>query len=406
MKRFGHLWDELVSFENLYRAYRLARRGKRCRREVERFEYHREYELHQLRDELLTGRYQPGAYRTFILHDRKPRLISAAPFRDRVVHHAFCNVVEPIFERTFIHDSYASRRGKGTHAAIRRYQEFARCSAYVLKCDIRKFFPSIDHQILQERLARKIKDARTLELARRIIANSNAQEPVPGMFAGDNLLTQLERRRGLPIGNQTSQFFANVYLDALDHFVKEQLRCRCYLRYVDDFVILDDDKHRLADVREAANQFLVSLRLWLHPQKRVISRTTDGLRLLGYRVWPNRIRLTPDSVVRTRRRMRRYQRWFRDGRLSAAEVTQRIRAWIGHALQADGVEYRSDILGDIVFTRPTAEPSCSARGLLEQQRQEHPLSEPQQEHAGQPEQQQRVPIGEHSAAAPAAPPEL
>ena len=234
MKRYGNLWDEVVSHENLLRAYRNARRGKRGHRRVERFEFRRESELARLREELLAGTYLPGGYRTFMLYDTKARMISAAPFRDRIVHHALCNVLEPIFERSFIHDSYASRKGKGTHAALRRYQQFARQNAYVLKCDVRKFFPSIDHQILKDRIARKIKDEDVLALAGSIIDNSNEQVSVPGHFPGDDLFTQLDRRRGLPIGNQTSQFFGNVYLDALDHFIKEDLGCPGYIRYVDD----------------------------------------------------------------------------------------------------------------------------------------------------------------------------
>jgi RNA-directed DNA polymerase len=351
MKRIGKLWPELTTFSNLHRAYRLARRGKRERPAVREFEYRCEYELARLADELECGQYRPGKYRTFLLHDGKPRLISAAPFRDRVVHHAFCNIVEPIFERRFIHDSYASRKGRGTHAAIRRYQEFARHKAYVLKGDVRKFFPSVDHAILLQQIARKIKDPRVLGLARLIVSHSNPQDPVPGFFPGDDLFTQTERRRGLPIGNQTSQFFGNVYLDALDHFVKEELCCRCYLRYVDDFVLLDDDPRRLADWRDAIEQFLMTLRLWLHDRRRVISRTCDGLRLLGYRVWPRQIELTRDSVVKFRRRMRRYQAAYGRGELSPAALTQRVRSWLGHAQFADGERYRADLLSDIVFVR-------------------------------------------------------
>ena len=384
MKRAGDLWHVLASPENLYRAYRKARLGKRSDPAVERFEFHRETELAKLHQELLDGTYQPGPYRTFLLYDTKRRLISAAPFRDRVVHHAFCNVVEPIFDRSFIHDSYASRAGKGTHAAVRRFESFARRNAYVLKCDVRRFFPSIDHQVLMKRLARKIKDADVLRLAQVIVANSNPQEPIPGFFPGDDLFTTAERRRGLPIGNQTSQFFANVYLDALDHFVKENLRCRFYIRYVDDFVVFADDKRRLAGIRDQIERFLWSRRLWLHPTKRVISRSADGTRFLGYRIWPDRCHLTSTSLRRVRRRMRRYQTAFALGQLSAHDLTQRVRAWIGHALHASGETFRGNLLDDILFVGPAAESSCSAWRLLEQQRQEHPFREPEQEHARQP----------------------
>jgi hypothetical protein len=253
MKRVGNLWDRLVSFPNLPAglpslpagrhlgwAARKARTGKRDRRAVGAFEYDAERELLRIGDELRAGTYPFGPYHTFTITEPKPRLISAAPYRDRVVHHALCNVLEPIYERSFISDSYACRKNKGTHAAVRRCHEFAGRFPWVLKCDIRKFFPSIDHAILKAQLARKIKDRRVLDLAGRIIDHSNEQDEVNEFFPGDDLFTPFERRRGLPgqwgeppagspqspswIGNQTSQFFGNVYLDALDHFVKDRLR--------------------------------------------------------------------------------------------------------------------------------------------------------------------------------------
>jgi retron-type reverse transcriptase len=226
MHRYGFLWETLTSFENLYAASRKSRRGKRSKLSVERFEFALEQNLSDLRRELRNHTYRPGAFQTFTISDPKPRLISAAPYRDRVVHHALCAILEPIWERSFIFDSYACRRGKGTHAAVDRYTQFARRNRYVLKCDVRKFFPSMDHAMLLGRLARKIKDPDVLWLAQTIIEHSNPQEPVPGYYPGDDLFTACERPRGIPIGNQTSQFFANVYLDPLDHFVKERLRCR------------------------------------------------------------------------------------------------------------------------------------------------------------------------------------
>ena len=354
MQRYGKLWEELTSFENLYRAARKARRGKRTRPAVEAFEFDVEKHLVGLRRDLVEQSYRPGPFRTFIIVDPKPRLISAAPYRDRVVHHAMCNVLEPIFERSFIFDSYACRRGKGTHAAVDRYTAFARKNRYVLKCDVRKFFPSVDHANLLQRLGRKIKDPDVMWLTKVIVEHSNLQEPVPGFFPGDDLFTASERRRGIPIGNQTSQFFANVYLDALDHFVKERLGCRYYVRYCDDFVILDNDRRRLADVRRAVDQFLLGIRLWLHPAKRTISRVEDGLRLLGYRVWPDRRFLDRRGLARFGRRLRTYQRLYRAGLLSSASLTQRIGAWLGHAGQADTWRLRKDLLSRTIFVGPTA----------------------------------------------------
>ncbi len=243
---------------------------------------------------------------------------------------------------------------KGTHAAVDRYTAFARKNRYVLKCDVRKFFPSIDHAMLLERLARKIKDPEVMWLAGMIVMHSNPQEDVPGFFPGDDLFTTLERQRGIPIGNQTSQFFANVYLDSLDHFIKERLGCRYYIRYCDDFVILDNDRRRLGDVRLAVEQFLLGLRLWLHPKKRTISRVEDGLRFLGYRVWQDHRFLDRKGLARFGRRLRTYQRLYRAGLLSPTSLTQRIRAWLGHAGHADTWRLRKDLLWGTMFVGPTA----------------------------------------------------
>ena len=376
MKRHGGLWPELISFLNLYLAYRKARRGKRRSRAATHFEHHLERELSELRLDLITQTYRPGPYRTFTIHDGKPRLISAAPFRDRVVHHALCNIVEPIFERVFVSDSYACRPGKGTHAAVDRYQQFARRYRYVLKCDVRRFFPSIDHAILKDLVARKIKDADVLRLVEWIIDGSNEQIPVDGFFPGDDLLTAADRRRGLPIGNQTSQFFGNAMLNPLDHFVQNELRCPAYVRYCDDFLLLSNDKAQLADWRTRIERFLHSLRLRLHPTKRQISRTADGLPFLGYRVWPQHRRLTVNGVRRFRRNLKRYQAWFRAGRIDSKNLTQRLRAWLGHAQHADTAGLRCWLFATTIFTGPRAKEPCPAGRVVEQRTTQHPLGQP------------------------------
>jgi retron-type reverse transcriptase len=235
MKRYGNLWHQIIDFTNLVAAARQAQKGKRFRENVLEFNYNLEAELAQIKTELETKTYTPSSYRSFDIFEPKRRMISAAPYRDRVVHHALCNVIVPIFERTFIADSYANRVGFGTHRALHRFTQFARSSLYILQCDIRKYFPSIDHAILKSLLRRKLKCQNTLWLADTIIDSSNEQELIIDHFPGDDLLTPLQRRRGLPIGNLTSQFFANIYLNGFDHFVKEQLKVVKYIRYVDDF---------------------------------------------------------------------------------------------------------------------------------------------------------------------------
>ena len=265
MKRYGNLWSQVTDFENLFRAARQAQRGKRFRANVLDFNYYLEQNLAQLQQELQSRTYQPGVYHSFRIFEPKPRLISAAPYRDRVVHHALCNIVVPIFERTFITDSYANRLGFGTHRALRRFTEFVRSNQYILQCDIRKYFPSIDHEILKSILSRKVKCVETLWLIDTIIDHSNEQELVLEYFPGDTILTPYERRHGLPIGNLTSQFFANCYLNGFDHFVKEQLKTACYLRYVDDFVLFSNDYGFLAHARQSIEAYLATLRLKIHP---------------------------------------------------------------------------------------------------------------------------------------------
>lgn len=233
MKRHGHLWADITSFENLLRAYRKARLGKRSRDEVSEFDLNLENELLQLQNALRVKTYRPGTYRVFTIYERKPRQICAAPFRDRVVHHAVMNIVDPLLDRRFIYDSYACRSGRGVHLAVSRYQVWAKRHAYALKLDVARYFPNIDHLILKQQILRRIKDPNVLWLFDRIIDQSpefKAEAPV--YFPGDDLVTPFERKKGLPIGNLTSQFLANLYLDDLDNFIKEDLKVKCCVTWM------------------------------------------------------------------------------------------------------------------------------------------------------------------------------
>lgn len=188
---------------------------------VAEFGLNLERELLRLRRELQDGTYRPSKYRLFTIYERKPRVIAAAPFRDRVVHHAVMNVIERPLDRTFIEDSYACRHGKGVHAAVDRYQAWAQTYRYALKMDVRQYFPSIDHDLLKEKLRRRITDLRVLDLPDRIIDGSPGGDSEPHYFPGDDLFTPIDRAVAIPIGNLTSQFFANLYLDDLDHHMKQ-----------------------------------------------------------------------------------------------------------------------------------------------------------------------------------------
>ena len=352
MKRHRHLYDEICSFENLLLAARKARRGKRHRPDVAAFHHNLEAELFRLQDALRTHSYRPGAYREFVIHDPKRRVISAAPYRDRVVHHALCNVLEPLFERVFISDSYVHRLGKGTHAAVDRLTTFMRRYDYVLKCDVAQYFPSIDHAILKALIRRKIACAGTLWLVDTIIDAGNPQELSHAYFPGDDLFTPYTRRKGLPLGNQTSQFFANVYLNSLDHFVKETLCRRAYIRYVDDFVILSDDKGDLWEVLATISDYLsTTLRLRVHPVKQWVLPVTTGADFLGFRVYPTHRRLRRRSGVRFQRCLRTLQKAYGRGAIDSQHIRQRIAAWIGHARHADTYRLRVSLLGAATFRR-------------------------------------------------------
>ncbi len=250
------LYDEIAGFQPLLRAAQEALRGKRRKPGAAVFAADLEKEVLRLDRQLRDQTYRPGRYKKLEIHDPKHRIVSAAPFRDRVVHHALYAVIAPIFERGFIADTYANRIGKGTHRAVDRYEVFRDRFRHVLRCDIYRYFPAIDHAALKVDLRRRLACPRTLWLCDAIIDGSNSQEPVNFHFAGDDLFSPFERRRGLPIGNLTSQFFANLYLDRLDHFVKEVLGAKGYVRYVDDFALFHDDPAVLADWRARIQGFL------------------------------------------------------------------------------------------------------------------------------------------------------
>ncbi|NJR63882.1 MAG: RNA-directed DNA polymerase [Cyanobacteria bacterium CRU_2_1] len=352
MKRYDNLWSQVVAFENLLQASRQAQRGKRYRPNVLEFNYNLAQELLQLQTELTQQTYIPGRYRTFRIRDPKSRLISAAPYRDRVVHHALCNIIVPLIDRTFIGDTYANRCGYGTHRALQRFTQFARSSRYILQCDIRKYFPSIDHEILKTILRRKIKCPETLWLIDRIIDGSNPQGEAVEYFPGDDLLTPVQRRKGLPIGNLTSQFFANVYLNGLDHFVKEQLQAQRYLRYVDDFCVFSDDRAFLETARLAIETYLNSLRLKLHPIKTQLFETCCGANFVGFRILPDRIRVRNHNLKRARHRFRQLQQDYITGQVSLTELKQRLQSWEAHLLHGDTHRLRREICDRWIFTVP------------------------------------------------------
>jgi len=341
----------VIAWENLVLAAKKARRGKRDRGAVRRFEFAMEPALLRLARELEGGAYVPGSFMTHRITRPKPRLISAAPFRDRVVHHALMNILEPIFERRFHPDSYACRRGKGTHAAVDRLQGWMRRRPFFMQFDIRQFFPSIDHEILKAKLARVVGDERVLAVLGRIIDGSNPQDQVVDWFDGDTLFTPATRRRGVPIGNLTSQWLANLYLDDLDHLVTSGLGYGAYVRYCDDFVVLGTNRDELRAVADSVRHRLALDRLRCHEDRLQVHAVDRGLRFLGYRVWSTHRVLPNENVRQMRRRVRWMQRVYAEHRLDWPEVKQRLASWVGHAGQADSRLLVRRCLHEWVFSR-------------------------------------------------------
>jgi len=349
MKTYKNLYPQICAFDNLYWAYRDARKGKRDRVAVADFEFNMEHNLFALEDELRAQTYQPGPYTNFYIYEPKRRLVSAAPFRDRVVHHALCNIIEPIWEARFIDQSYACRVGKGTHKALEQCRAWIKHYPYALQGDIVKYFPSIDHQILYGLLTRRIADAQTLWLIRQIMdsgAGILAHESAPLYLPEDDLFAVL-RPRGLPIGNLTSQFWANVYLNELDMFVKHKLRCLAYLRYMDDFLLFSDDKAQLHAWKAAIADFLANrLRLTLHPKKSLVFPVKVGVDFCGFRTYPTHRRLRRSSVRRFVQRFRRQRAAYRQGELSLDALNTSVQSWIAHANHGDTWRLRRRLFRD------------------------------------------------------------
>jgi len=329
MKTYKNLFGQIVSFKNILLASYKAAQGKNEQPNVMRYFAALAENVFQLRYELSQQMYQPGRYDTFEIYHPKPRTISAAPFRDRVVHHALINIIGPLIERRLIHDCYANRIGKGTHRAIRQYQQFMREYEYVLKCDIRKYFPSIDHEILKALFRRLIADCKTLWLIDTIIDRSNKQVFVCDYFAGDDLFAPVWRAKGLPIGNLTSQVFANFYLNPLDHAVKEILGCRGYLRYVDDFALFSNSKRQIREWHEQISDRMAQYRLRLNTRQTHLMPCSTAHRFLGQILHRSHRRLPGENVRRFRKRLRRWEK------APPQNLQERIASWVGHAKQAD-----------------------------------------------------------------------
>ncbi|WP_104500350.1 reverse transcriptase/maturase family protein [Acinetobacter indicus] len=318
---YNNLFSQIYDFENLYNAYLKARRGKRDRREVLKFELNLEENLIQLQNELIWGMYKTGEYRVFKVFEPKERDVAALPFQDRVAQHAILLVIEPIWERRFIYDSYACRINKGTHEGADRAQAMMRKvlrnhgQLYAFKADISKFFYSIDHEIIES--------------------------------SGGGV--------GLPIGNLTSQLFANVYMHELDEYVKHRLKEKYYIRYMDDFCIFHHDKDHLRHLRIDIERFLFEkLKLKTNAKTQIFPvsiKNGRALDFLGYQMWPTHRRVRKSSVSRIHRKIRFMQKQYSKGRIPAKRIQASMQSWLAHASHAQSFGLRKSILEKAVFCR-------------------------------------------------------
>lgn len=323
MKRSGDLWQKIVDRDNLRLAVTKALRGKRHRPDARKFVSHLEDNLQRMADELEAESVVLGRHVQFVIHDPKERLITAPCFEERVVHHAMINVCEPLFERWLIDDSFACRRGKGREAAIRRAAGFAKQRVCFLKLDVRRYFDSISHERLLSQLSRRIKDRRVLQLFTRIVHGFRG--PIG---------------RGLPIGSLTSQHLANCYLGQFDRFVKETLRIRGYVRYMDDMAIWRDSTFELREILRRCSDFLEAELALSLKEPSPINHTVHGMDFLGCRIFATHVTLNRRSRQRFRRSVKAVERLFRAGRISAQTMQKRQTALTAFALSAGAASWR------------------------------------------------------------------
>ena len=335
------LQEHIYSWENLCLAYKNASCGKRGKPAAAAFEMYLGDNLIQLQEDLKQKTYQPGDYHSFYIHEPKRRLISAAPFRDRVAHHALCNLTTPYFEQRFIPQSFANRVGKGTHRALDLCQKYARRFPYYLQCDIRQFFPSIDHAVLRVELQKMLPDDSTFWLIDCILESGQgvlSEEYEMVYFAGDDLFA-FNRPRGLPIGNLTSQWWANCYLNPFDHFVKRELGCRAYLRYVDDFLLFGESKCQLWEWREAIVRRLECFRLTIHDEIAFPRPVKVGIPFLGFVVFPTHRRLKRRKGISYQRHLKRL---LKDA--SQEKIRASVQGWLNHVRYGDTYGLRKTLL--------------------------------------------------------------
>lgn len=339
MKTYNNIFNKIISPENLFAAWEVFKRGKRKKLDVLEFEQNLEANIFQLHRDLRNRTYRHGPYTSFYIRDPKRRHIHKAEVRDRVLHHAIFSVLNPIFEPTFIADSFSCRVGKGTHRGMKRLHAMLRAASgnyhkpcFALKCDVRKFFESVDHGILRAMVRRKIKDRDALLLLDGIIESFGSGH---GALFG---------RRGLPIGNLTSQLFANIYLNELDQFVKQILKIKYYVRYTDDFMIVADTEVRLHTLLPIISNYLEkTLKLELHPKKVTIRTPRQGIDFLGYVLLRHYRLLRTKTRHRMFKKLNQYANAYQSGAIEEDTLEGAVISYLGVLSHADAYELSEDL---------------------------------------------------------------
>lgn len=336
MSKITGLYDKICDFDNLYQSYLNARKCKKYKKGVLEFSANLEERLIEMQNELVNGTYDIKKYNEFYVYDPKKRLIMALEFYDRVVQWAIYRQLSPILDSRYIYDSYGCRIGKGTHKAADRLQYWLRQVSrrdkqyYALKMDISKYFYRVDHSVLMRILESKIKDERLLELLRRIINSRNTKFGLPFGVEADQISPEDRLYEvGMPIGNLTSQMFANLYLNELDQFVKHKLKIHYYIRYVDDFIILGDDKEELWKVKEEIDSFLKNeLHLNLN-NKTALRPIEQGVEFVGFRIWTTHRKLKKKTLSKVKRRVKSVTLDFVNGIISKATLDASLQSYKG-----------------------------------------------------------------------------
>jgi len=345
MKIYKNVFEDIISLENLFSAWDKFKKDKQKKRDVQLFEWKLEENIFKLHRDLKYRRYKHGAYTSFYINDPKQRHIHKANVRDRVLHHAVSTVLNSIFDPTFISNSFSCRVGKGTHKGLNVLAKmikqvsgnyFKPC--FILKCDVKKFFETIDHRILLNIISKRIKDNDAMWLLEKIIESLASK------------YSTIFKRKGIPIGNLTSQLFANIYLNEFDQFVKHKLRVKHYIRYTDDFIIVAKEKSYLEDLIFPIYSFLLNkLILKLHPRKIIIHKLHQGADFLGYVLLPHYRLIRTKTKQRIIRKLEERVKGYRNGLISKQTLNQSFQSYLGVLSHASSHKFRKKLENQFSF---------------------------------------------------------